>query len=1027
VFLLSLLIFLAPILPDSSEVQNRLETQVDTYISGIKEHNNGLYRWALYEAATSDCKSYKIIQKEFKTRYFNCEKLVNEGSISDSLRFLWSEQDRALLEKIISKDTILTENILSLSEKPHLHLELLMRRSFHKFYDQELLSKALEKWVHIANNNDSSNSLQQTLYVINIIWVAFINDDYRLLNKYADRFISADSFPISTKLLRIYSALDFSYYATQQFDKSLRLQREYSIPLASYLEENTLIQQIKKRQGVYLYSLGKYEESKNIYEELYAQSDGEDFYLLTNLSNNYYKLGYSNKYISFQLRALEFEFKDYRNLLNVYRNLFLYYTANKDISSALQYIEKAKEVAVNNNDSTELALIDSYLGTFYWTQYRDHKKALENFDAAQQVLSPSDNYIKYIDLLGEKGDVYFRIDSLSKAREIFKSAKDLALSKSNTVDYLDALINLAAIELKQNNMQAAEEIFDEINLYPLDDVDFPLLTKFFTVRSQFLSLQNNNRAAINELAPVVDQVIDRAKNNTDSQEGFWSVEDEYLDAVELLVEMLISNQNTSEALTLLDKLKTINDAALYNSPLVKAAKLSEEDLAEEKRLNQRIQSLRKRYLNAQENDRFTIKQEIDRISALREQILSEVNLNKSTPLSPVWAIQRSIDEDELVLHFTEVGSTLYITCLTHNHIEITPFEFSGDTKEHFSKIADALASGNTDLQALHEIYEQLNLDDIPKQIQKISVIPDNFLYRIPLEVLPSHQPDSPFSFGSTRYLIEDYQFRYFTSLKEFESNRRSSFSGSNADFDFSGFGISDFSKFNGIDLPSLPYATIETQNIQTTLSTFEEENKDIFTGDQATKETFKSRVGNSRLVHVATHSEVSEQDPLFSTIYLTTRNPADTALQSDQALYAYELFDTPLNSEFIMLNSCSSGSGNYIQGSGIMGISRALRYAGAQSLALNLWAVNDKIASEFATDFYTSINKGNSKNKAIREAKLNQLKTGNANPHFWGAYTMIGNPAPITPKDNYHSLFLILLALGTVMTGFMAYSSGKEV
>ncbi|HBQ61078.1 MAG TPA: hypothetical protein DD671_16035, partial [Balneolaceae bacterium] len=139
--------------------------------------------------------------------------------------------------------------------------------------------------------------------------------------------------------------------------------------------------------------------------------------------------------------------------------------------------------------------------------------------------------------------------------------------------------------------------------------------------SQFLSLQNNNRAAINELAPVVDQVIDRAKNNTDSQEGFWSVEDEYLDAVELLVEMLISNQNTREALTLLDKLKTINDAALYNSPLVKAAKLSEEDLAEEKRLNQRIQSLRKRYLNAQENDRFTIKQEIDRISALREQIL----------------------------------------------------------------------------------------------------------------------------------------------------------------------------------------------------------------------------------------------------------------------------------------------------------------------------------------------------------------------------------------------------------------------
>jgi CHAT domain-containing protein len=194
----------------------------------------------------------------------------------------------------------------------------------------------------------------------------------------------------------------------------------------------------------------------------------------------------------------------------------------------------------------------------------------------------------------------------------------------------------------------------------------------------------------------------------------------------------------------------------------------------------------------------------------------------------------------------------------------------------------------------------------------------------------------------------------------------------------------------------------------------------VFTNDAATKTVFKQKVATSRLVHVATHSEISEQDPLFSTIYLKNSSDSDT-LQSDQALYAYELFDTPLNSEFIMLNSCSSGSGQYIQGSGIMGISRALRYAGAKSLALNLWSVNDKVASEFATDFYDLLNKGETKSEAIRQAKLNQLKRANANPHFWGAYMMIGNPSPVTAKSTNAGLMFSLLALTMLLTGFITY------
>jgi CHAT domain-containing protein len=342
----------------------------------------------------------------------------------------------------------------------------------------------------------------------------------------------------------------------------------------------------------------------------------------------------------------------------------------------------------------------------------------------------------------------------------------------------------------------------------------------------------------------------------------------------------------------------------------------------------------------------------------------------------------------------------------------------------FTEIGNELASGQTNLEDLFHLYETLELDDFPDHITQVSVIPDNYLYRIPLEVLPTKKPDSPISYGSSSYLIEDYNFRYFTSLREFESNRRSFRNTDATKNDFTGFAISDFKMFKGADLPSLPYATVETNNISNILSSLN--NKKVYTGDAATKAIFKEKVGSSRLVHVATHSEVSEQDPLFSTIYLKNTAGNDT-LQSDQALYAYELFDTPLNSEFIMLNSCSSGSGNYMQGTGIMGISRALRYAGAKSLALNLWSVNDKVASEFATDFYLYLNQGETKSEAIRMAKLNQLKKANANPHFWGAYMMIGNPSPITGKSTANSPLVFSLLLVTIfLTGFITYRKERE-
>jgi CHAT domain-containing protein len=165
---------------------------------------------------------------------------------------------------------------------------------------------------------------------------------------------------------------------------------------------------------------------------------------------------------------------------------------------------------------------------------------------------------------------------------------------------------------------------------------------------------------------------------------------------------------------------------------------------------------------------------------------------------------------------------------------------------------------------------------------------------------------------------------------------------------------------------------------------------------------------------------VSGRNPLFSRIYLSS---ADTSKGDEQPgpIFAYQLFNLHLTNQLIMLNSCESGSGSYLQGTGVVGISRALRYAGADALALNLWSVNDRMAEQFAGKFYEGINEGLAKSAAMRRAKLYFLNKQNANPHYWGPYMLFGDNQPlITPHKKMNNMaaiaflaFFVLLAVAS--------------
>ncbi len=915
----------------------------------------------------------------------------------------------------------MTYNFSTSKEESILLFFLLTYSKSLELFSKEDLKHYSQYFLSLKHSNDPS--LYYSIIEFSLFKTAYEIDDYIVILENFRGFTNSRLFPNSDLKLRTLSGIDYSLAMLGRFDESLFLQRNFSIPLATYYSKKEMLDDILLRQSSYLYRIGKYQEAKEVLEALEDDHNfsGDPSQLLTNLSLCYLKLGEHKKYVSILLKALPDQNKvsdsnnEYRVSLGIYRNLFMYYTSIGDSLSAMPYMEKATELATQKLDSSGLASLHADLGFFYWYLYHDTEKALPQYSIAEEIYERiADSY--YLDKVQiNKSTIYTQEDSLSKATVLLNKVKENALTNTNTQLYVTSLIGLAEIALKKNEFESANELFNQIKIYSLDNLGFDILTKYHSLRTLYLSQQGLKREAFAYFEPVMEQVIERVKGTTDTQTGRWLAGHEYLDAFEIIVNLLHEMGDNKKALEYLNQFKNINAAALYNSPLLRAAKLSEEDLIADNTLNNRIQALRSKYLSSSSENRLPIKAEIGRLSAERHHISSKINQVSEPDKVPIWRVQSQLNYNELLIHFTELNNKLYVSTISTAAINTKIIELDKENRELFEYAANSLAGATTSLNSLYKIYQTLALDGIPASVDRISVVPDNYLYRIPLEVLPTKVPNSDISFGSSHFMIEDFTFEYFTSLADYIYNNR--LPHSNTKNDFSAFAISNFSDFANELLPSLPYATQEVQQIEKSLSVFSATNKNIYTGDRATKQNFTREIGESKIVHLATHSEVSEQDPLFSIIYLKNSDEDSTHNTNGNALYAYELFDIKLDNELIMLNSCSSGSGGYMQGTGIMGISRALKYAGAKSLALNIWSVNDHIASVFATDFYSYLNKGYSKSEAMRLAKLNQLQKGNANPHYWGAYSLIGNPSAVTNKpDNaiilYPALLLLILLAG---------------
>lgn len=106
-------------------------------------------------------------------------------------------------------------------------------------------------------------------------------------------------------------------------------------------------------------------------------------------------------------------------------------------------------------------------------------------------------------------------------------------------------------------------------------------------------------------------------------------------------------------------------------------------------------------------------------------------------------------------------------------------------------------------------------------------------------------------------------------------------------------------------------------------------------------------------------------------------------------LTLYDLYRLKLPAELITLSGCSTGLNVIAAGDELIGLVRGLLSAGAQSLLLTLWDVNDSSTAYFMKAFYTRLFSRSDHALALRQAMV-ELKERNPHPYYWAPFILVG-------------------------------------
>ena len=356
---------------------------------------------------------------------------------------------------------------------------------------------------------------------------------------------------------------------------------------------------------------------------------------------------------------------------------------------------------------------------------------------------------------------------------------------------------------------------------------------------------------------------------------------------------------------------------------------------------------------------------------ISRQFPEVAELFETTP-KDIAQLKASIAPDTVVIqpvlltNVKNLPNTIALFVLTKDSlsvkkIPIDPTEFDKLLTEHREQISSDI---NSDYRETGGKLYDILIRPVEDQIQalspkQLSIIATGKLRYIPFETLYDRQ--------NRQFLIQKYPVNYLTRISTKE-HKDSTLQG----------GVLAL----GNPIPRDPYNLPDSpQEVQSITQIFP--GSLSYIGNAATLDQFKLQAPRFPFLHLSTHGCFQQGGCPKLGMEENTLLFADSQFNiADAALLGLE------NTRILTLSACQTALQSNSNGEEIAGVAYVFERAGARAVMASLWSVADSATKDLMVEFYQNINKGMSKNEALRQAKLSQI---GRHPFYWSPFILIGD------------------------------------
>jgi hypothetical protein len=464
----------------------------------------------------------------------------------------------------------------------------------------------------------------------------------------------------------------------------------------------------------------------------------------------------------------------------------------------------------------------------------------------------------------------------------------------------------------------------------------------------------------------------------------------------------------SERLRARELLEHLNRSGVARDTTSEAARRRREVLGE-------IAAQQLRLLDDQ-GDRDAIGREVRRLEAEEESLRATIGrrdaalaVPRGDDLPTVAMVRDELSADEALLSFlvppTGAESGSWVLALTRAGVTVHRLPdrkgLAGAVRFWIGMIRRGDGSEVAGASRLYGELLEPTLADLPPGVEHLILIPDGPLHRLPFDALRPSPTEAP--------LVERFTISRAPSAAVWLRLRRlGAAEGTRAlllaDPRVAGT-VPWSTSLRGGPQGRLPHARREARRVLREL-----DGRGDLLLDENASEGFVKRAepGRYRLVHLAAHAVVDEEDPARSAILLAGGEGEDGLLQ------VREVVDLDLRGALVTLSACRSAGGTVMAGEGVLGLARSFFQAGAGAVVGGLWPLRDEETATLMEAFYRRLADGEPVGRALAGAKRERLRAG-APTAAWAGVVAMGAAArqPWTggePSSIVWRLVLVALA-----------------